>query len=398
MAALASQRSPSAYATEVARAQIDIERLEAIAGRDARDAEKRVRLAYRQFHLASLTHHPEHFAAAEQTITDALRDFGPKEDLCLLKANIDGRFHRLDQVKEDLGMCPSLAQRSAGRAIQADIDFQEGRYENARSALEQLIAEESTWDNLARLAHWSGKFGDRALADRLYAEAEEQLTAKELRSFAWLELQRGELALSQGLFSEAHAHAKRAAVSFTGHWKNREFAAKILAEQGELGLAVAELMRVADSVSRPELHHAIGELLLALGRVAEAQHWLESALRDYLASARSGEVHYFHHLSDFYADAGAQPSEAVKWARRDVALRENFSTQSALAWALFRNGEIVDGLQWISRALLSGVQDAAVLSTAAALYGASGDAVQERQFQAAARLIYPQSRVVHLHL
>jgi len=398
VAALASAPPPSAYAAEVAKAQLDIERLETIVRRNTRDVEKRVRLAYRQFHLASLTHQQRHFAAAEQSIADALRDFGPKEDLCLLKANIDGRFHRLEQVKEDLRSCPSLGRRSAGRAVQADIDFQEGRYDSARSTLEQMIAEDRTWDNLARLAHWTWKFGDRVLADRLYAEAEDELTAKELRSFAWLELQRGELALSQGLFSQAHAHAERAAASFTGHWKNREFAAKVLAARGELEPAAGELMAVADSVSRPELHQAIGELLLALGRAAEAQHWLESALREYLASARRGETHYFHHLSDFYADAGAQPAEAVKWASRDVALRENFTTQSALAWALLRNGDINDGLRWINRALSSGVQDATVFSTAAALYGLSGDAALEQRFQNAATLICPQGRTVHLHL
>lgn len=389
---------PSAYTADVDKAQLDIERLETIVRRDVRDLEKRVRLAYRQFHLASLTNQPEHFRAAEESIAGALREFGPKEDLCLLKANIDGRFHRLDKVKEDLSSCPALSQRSAGRAIQADIDFQEGRYDSARATLEQLIAEDRAWDNLARLAHWTGKFGDRVLADRLYAEAEDELSAKELRSFAWLELQRGELALSQGLFAAAQAHAERAAASFTGHWKNREFAAKVLAAQGDLKSAAGELTAVADSVSRPELHQAIGELLLALERPTEAQRWLKSALADYLASTRRGEVHYFHHLADFYADAGAQPAAAVEWARRDVALRENFTTQAALAWALFRNGEIDRGIHWIDRALSSEVQDAGVFLTAAALYRQSGDTALEQRFQKAARSICPQAQAIHLHL
>ena len=32
-------------------------------------------------------------------------------------------------------------------------------------------------------------------------------------------------------------------------------------------------------------------------------------------------------------------AKAVDWARRDLALRENSSTQAALAWALLRNGQ-----------------------------------------------------------
>lgn len=186
MAALAQELAPRTYALEVARAQKDVVALEAIALRDNRDAEKHVRLAYRRFHLASLTKHAEHFAAVAQSITALLRNFGPKEDICLLKANLDGRFHRVERVKEALRMCPSLARRTAGRAILADVDFQEGRYQDAHAALLTLIEQDRTWDNLARLAYWHSKLGDCDVADRLYESAQHELTAKELRSFAWL--------------------------------------------------------------------------------------------------------------------------------------------------------------------------------------------------------------------
>src|SRR5580704_5314172 len=80
---------------ELARTEADIagvlRRLEA----HPRDLEQRLRLAYRLFHRASLTGRMEHFTAAEATACQILDDFGAKEDLCLLKANLDLRFHRL---------------------------------------------------------------------------------------------------------------------------------------------------------------------------------------------------------------------------------------------------------------------------------------------------------------
>jgi tetratricopeptide (TPR) repeat protein len=386
------------YAFEVARARKDVAALEAIALRDLRDAEKHVRLAYRRFHLASLTNDAEHFAALEKLIEDLLCNFGPKEDICLLKANVDGRFHRLDGVKEAMRMSPPLARRTAGRAILADVDFQEGRYEDARAALVTLIQQDRTWDNLARLAYWHSKLGDCGEADELYEAAEHELTAKEMRSFAWLELQRGELALSRGVLNEAMIHAARAAASFPGHWKNDELEAKVSAAEGKLDEATVLLCAVANEHPKPELSQAIGELLAAQGRVADARPWFESALASYLSSANKGEVHYFHHLADFYADAGAQPAEAVKWARKDVGLRENFSTQSALAWALLRNGEIPEGLEWIQRALSSNAQDSALFATAAALHGAAGDVARQAQYQRTAQQINPLNQAVHLHL
>jgi len=398
VAALAPALSVSTYAGELEKAQSDVSALHSIALRDARDAEKRIRLAYRQYHLASLTNRPVHFAAVEQSITGLLLDFGPKEDICLLKANVDGRFHRLAGVKEALRQCPSLAAGAAGRAISADVDFQEGRYEDARATLSALIEDSPTWDNLARLAHWHSKLGDREAADRLYESAEDELTAKEMRSFAWLELQRGELALSRGDVDKANVHAARAAASYPGHWKSAEFKAKVLATAGRLDQAAALLETVAADQSRPELHQAIGELLAALGRAEDARSWFDSALSDYLASALQGEVHYFHHLADFYADSGARPAEGVKWARKDLALRENFSTQSMLAWALYRNGEVREGLHWIKRALSSGAQESALFATAAALYGAAGNPEREAEYELAARRINPLRPAVHLHL
>ncbi len=387
----------NAYEAELAKARSDIAALTAISRRDGRDPEKRVRLAYRQFHQASLTGVECDFIAVKQTIEGILQEFGPKEDICLLKANLDGRFHCLKDVKRDLRMCPSLARRHAGRSILADVDFQEGRYEQARIALETLIDENRTWDNLARLAHWKGKMGCPDEADRLYEEAEEELTAKELRSFAWLELQRGALAMSRGRYDKARTRYKRAAASFSGHWYTDEHMAGLLAAEGNREEAVILLRSVVSRAPKPELKQFLGELLASMGRTEEAQSWLNSAVAAFLLSAQQGGVHYYHHLADVYADMEGCAAEAVKWARKDVALRSNFSTQSALAWALLKNGEVAEGLAWIRQALASGVQDGGIFAGAAALFHAAGDQAQGERYAHAAAEINPGGYHFHSH-
>lgn len=95
-------------------------------------------------------------------------------------------------------------------------------------------------------------------------------------------------------------------------------------------------------------------------------------------------MHYFHHLADFYADAREQPSEAVRFARMDLEMRSNFSTQAALAWALYRNSQLPEAIEYIRLALASGVRDARIFSTAATLFEAAGDIVEGRRYAAAA--------------
>jgi tetratricopeptide (TPR) repeat protein len=387
----------TAFDAELAKARKDISALELLAQRDPRDPEKRVRLAYRQFHQASLTGSESDFRAAKQTCAEMIRDFGPKEDICLLEANIAGRFHCLAEARQALQMCPSLARRMAGRSLLADLDFQEGRYDQAHAAWEDLIAEQRTWDNLARLAHWKGKLGQIDEADQLYEEAAGDLTAKEMRSFAWIEVQRGALALSHGRPNQARAHYERASRSYSGHWYTDEHLAGSLAAEGKPEEALALLQKVSARVPKPELKQTCGELLRFLGRADEAQPWLQAAEQAYLSSAQEGAVHYYHHLADFYADAGSQPAEAVKWARKDVALRANFSTQSALAWALYQSGDAAEGLAWIRRALASGVQDAGIFATASAIFNACGDAAEGGRYARAAAAINPNGQNFHMH-
>jgi tetratricopeptide (TPR) repeat protein len=385
------------YREELAGAETDIARLESRLQRHPGDLEMRVRLAYRLFHRASLTASMADYDAVEAMLLETTGEFGPKEDLCLLKANLDFRFHRLAEVRRDLQMSPLLSGRFEGRVLLADLDFQEGRYQAARQGFEQLIEENRTWDNLARLAHWKSKLGDAAEADLLYEEAEDDLTAKQMRSYAWLELQRGVLAITHGRYEDAWKHYRRADESYPGHWHTDEHIAQLLAAEGRMEEAVELFQKVIARAPKPELQQALGELYLFTGRSEDAQPWFDRALATYLESVRRGGVHYFHHLADFYADAREEPAEAVRWARKDIEMRSNFSSQAALAWALYRNGELAEALEYIRLALSSGVRDPGILSTAATLLEAAGDSAESQSYAQAALEINPRHDNFHMH-
>jgi tetratricopeptide (TPR) repeat protein len=385
------------YAEELDRTEQDVAQLEAKLQRHPNNQELRIRLAYRLFHRASLTGRMEPFQALETAIHQNIQQFGPKEDLCLLKANLDFRFHRLAETQRDLEMCPLLPGRFDARVLLADIKFQQGQYEEARLDFEALIQENRTWDNLARLAHWKSKLGDPAEADRLYEEAEDDLTAKQMRAYAWLELQRGVLALTHGHYAHAWKHYRRAQASYPGHWHTDEHIAELLAAEGRFEEAEAMFQSVLAHTLKPELQQALAELYLFTGQAAKAQPLLDTAEAAYLASVKLGGVHYFHHLADFYTDVRHNPLEAVRWARKDLELRSNFSTQSALAQALHCNGETSEALQYIKLALASGVQDARIFSIAAAIFESAEKTSEAQNYSKVALRINPRHADFHMH-
>jgi tetratricopeptide (TPR) repeat protein len=361
------------------------------------DSAKVSRLAYLQYQRASLTGNLDTLGDADATLDYAIRHLGPSGDLYFLKANIHFKLHRLNDVEQDLQLGRDLLLSTPGRALKADLDFQKGRYHAAQEEYEALIEEERTWDALARLAYLHFKMGDLEKADRLYDEAADELTAKEMRHYSWLELQRGVVDLSYGDYDKAREHYERAERAYSGNWMVDEHMAELLGAQGEYDEAEALYQSVVARVPRPDFQQALGELYISMGKSAEATKWLDKARTGFLESSALGEVHYYHHLADFYADVDENGPEAVKWARKDLELRNNFSTQAALAWALYRAGDFAEAREKMNQALSSGAADAHLFYRAAMIFKACpGNGVADRYFKLATE-INPNYERFHVH-
>ncbi len=361
------------------------------------DTEQVTRRAYRIYQRAALTGRPDEFTAAERAIADALERIGPWPDLCLIKANLDMKVHRLTGTKRALEMAPGLAESYPARVLWTDIHLQEGRYQEAKKNLEELIREDRTWDNLARLAYWESKFGETENADRIYSEAQDEITAKEMREYAWVELQKGLLDLRRARHEQAAAHYQQAAEAYSGYWMVDDHMAELLGVEGKYDAAVELYQHVLNETPKPELQQAFGELLAAMGEEKEADGWFDRALAGFLEASDQGGVHYYHHLVDFFSDVRENGSEAVKWAHKDFELRQNFGTEAALGWALYRDRQFGEANAMMDRALASGVRDAHLFAKAAAVKAATGYSRDSEELSRRASLLNPRHQGFHVH-
>jgi Flp pilus assembly protein TadD len=387
--------SAAGYAAEMRRIDDDIAQKDGATS--SADPERITRHVYRLYQKASLCGDLAGLTAVGRAIDDAITLLSNPGDLYLLKAHVAFKLHKLADVQSALLAVPSVYDSDEGRLIRADLDFQHGRYQAAQSGYVDVLERERSWGALARLAYLCGKMGDAIGADRLYGEAQDQLTAKEMRAYAWLEVQRGFLDFAHGQHGAARLHYQRADAAYPGYWLVDEHIAELLGAEGRYDDAAAIYQQIASSGHRPELEQAIGELCELGGRDGAAVYWKERALGAYLQSAQRGEVHYYHHLVDYYADVKKDGAEAVKWASKDLQLRENFATQATLAWSLYRDAQVGAAVQWIDRALASGVVDAQLYFRAGDICSAAGDEAKGRNLRERAISLNPAVAGFHLH-
>jgi tetratricopeptide (TPR) repeat protein len=361
------------------------------------DRVKITKLAYLQYQRASLTGNLDELTVADRTLDHAIEHLGRDGDLYFLKANIHFKVHRLDDVEQDLNASTDLLESPQGRALKADLNFQQGRYDAAKTGYETLIEDERSWDALARLAYFNFKMGDFENADSLYDEAVDELTAKEMRHYSWVELQRGVVDLTQGQYEKAREHYQRAERAYSGHWMVQEHFAELLGAEGKNDEAEAMYRRVIERVPRPDFQQALGELYLSMGKSEEANDVLKRAETAFLDSAQRGEVHYYHHLADLYADVFENGAEAAKWAQKDLELRRNFSTLAAMASALYRAGEFAKALELMNESLASGVKDARLFRLAGLIHKAFSPNGKADHYLQMAAAINPHYENFHVH-
>jgi len=371
------------YELELAQIQT---RLQEADGRD----DRLVWEAHLFYRRASLTRDRADFQQAEAAISNALAQSGAREDLHFLQACLHYQLHRVPDARAALKKLSFIAGTPTFLALKADIDFEDGRYSEARSGYLQAIAADSTWDKLARLAHLESEFGNTAAAEDLYVRAQDKITVKEMRGYAFVELQRGLLDFHHGDLDAAMDHYRRADSAYSGFWVIEEHIAELLAAQKNFGPATALYEKVIANTERPEFQQALGDLYLAMGNADEARLWYERALSGYLSSAERGEVQYFHHLAEFYSDVRRDGTEAERWARKDLELRQGFAAYEALAWALYRAGRFEEALAAIETALESGSENAELLYHAAMIHQANDHAEKARQLLAQSAAINPR--------
>ncbi|PZR62093.1 MAG: hypothetical protein DLM71_07745 [Chloroflexi bacterium] len=277
----------------------------------------------------------------------------------------------------------SLALRLGERAAQlnptipriygviGDAQVELGRYPEAVATIQRMVDLRPDLASFSRVSHLRELYGD---VDGAIAAMQEALQAagQVSENTEYVRVQLGNLYWLKGRLAEAERIYLQSLELVPNYIQALAGEARLRVSEGRLGEAVTLYRRAADQVPLPELVIPLGETLEAAGRTAEAER--EYALVDTIQKLLvANGVKTDLEMALFVADHRHDPARALRLARTAYRDRPGVRGADALAWALYRAGQLPEALRRSSEATRLKTADPMILYHAGMIAYAAGD-------------------------
>jgi len=275
------------------------------------------------------------------------------------------------QFKEALETADAILARApedlTALGIRSDAALERGDYEEALRAAEKLLDLKPGLPSYARASYLSFLHGDTHAAKenaRLAIESGNDPTDPEPRCFVLS--QTATMFFHAGDYRGADAGYKRALSECPDYHHALAGRGRVALALGDAKAAVSFLARATAKSRSVEMQWRLGDALSAAGDEAGAK-------KAYDEVVSRGKLEDHRTLAQFLATKNRDADLAVDLARKEMAIRPGIYTEDALAWALYRKGELEEAKRLSARALRLKTPDATLELHRGAILIASGD-------------------------
>jgi len=230
-----------------------------------------------------------------------------------------------------------------------DAHLELGEYDEAFDAFDRMLQLRPSAAAYARASYARELQGDLDAAFRFMQMAREATPPTDPESQAWHDVQLAHLEMERDRLDRAGRHLDAALNVFAGYVPAIEMRVRLLAAQRRFDEAAPIAAAQLAKLPTPALAVQAGDAMAALGRSDEADRYYRQAeeLWRYEPAA----------LARFLADSGRDVRRAVELAQGAIATRRDIFTEDALAWSLFKAGDIAKADAALKRALRTGTRD-----------------------------------------
>ena len=328
------------------------------------------------YQLARETADPTNYARADEAF-DRLLTVDPQDAEALIgKGTVALARHDFAGALELGNQAIALAPRtSRGYGVKGDALTELGRYDEAVDAIQQMVDLRPDLSSYSRVSYARELRGNLDGA----IEAMEQAViagGPTTENTEYLRVVLGNLWFLAGDLDKAEASYQSSLSRSPGYVFALAGQARVEWARGNLGRAIELLGEATAVVPFPELLIALGETQEAAGRTDDAQATYR-LVREIEGLFRANGVNTDLDMALFEADHG-DPARALELARSAYQATPNVKAADALAWGLYRAGDLDQARQHAEEALNLGSFEPSYRYHAGVIAAAQGDDAQAR--------------------
>lgn len=312
-------------------------------------------------------------ARAEAALEQSLRLVPDNRSTMTLHATLLLTYHKFREALDE-----ATRMQNSGEAtpelygIMSDALVELGDYPEAIKAAQQMMNMRPDAAAYARVSYVRALHGDLQGAIDAMRIAVKASNPNNAENASWYRVHLGVELMNAGKHEEAEREFDIALKVFPGYHLALAAKGRARAAAGDFDAAIDFYRQAQERVPLPDYAIALDDLYTKLGRTEEANQ--QAKLVEFIERDNAGSATlYSRQLALFWADHDSKLDEALEIMKREHAAREDVLTYDALAWCLFKKGQLSEAVEAIKQAQRLGTRDARIFYHAGMIYDAVGD-------------------------
>lgn len=298
------------------------------------------------------------------------------EALCL-QASLHLSHHRFaEALKLGQRMQKLSPQDHFVYGVLTDANVELGRYTEAVATADQMVALRPDSTSYARISYLRSLHGHTEPALDAMRMAVRSANPAVPEGQAWYRVQLGNELLNSGRLSEAEREFDTALRVFPEYYEALEAKARARIAAQDWPQAITYYQHALTRARQPEAYIGLGDIYAKLGRTAEAER--QYLLLDASEHATGGT--HSRQYALFLANHDRKLDEAYTLMKAEEEVRADIFTSDALAWVLYKKGELPQARAAINQALRLGTRHPVIYYHAGMIEHALGNRVQAAKF------------------
>lgn len=293
-------------------------------------------------------------------------------DALALRAQVQLEYHLFAKAAETARQLIRISPNDPlNWGALADALTEMGDYDAAGDAIQKMVDLRPDLASYNRAAHYRFLHNDAPGAIDIMKRAISAGSNSPPENTAWCMVELGDMYFKTGRMEEARGAYTAALQAFPRSHKAWGALGRLQAAKEETQAAIESYRRAQAITPLPDYSAALYDLYSKAGLKMEAQKQRDNIdLIDRLAIANNEKVN--RNLSLIFSDHGWKPERALQLAEAELDFRRDVYTYDALAWALYKTGNLEKAADAMAKALKLGTPEPQFYSHAAKIARSAG--------------------------